>query len=308
MPETSTIVDFIRADLTSRIGKDASLALPLTLTGLATHYQVSLTPVRQAVYLLVREQVLLKQSNGRLSVNPHRAPGGAAEMEMPPERSVGPARWELGLIEEIVVLSLRGSVEYLREEAMAHKWGVGRSVLRQCFQRLAGKGLLEHVPRCGWRVRPCNEADLRAYLVAREAMELAALGLARLNLLKRDLERMLQGNAPSTDGAPPRLNNDLHAYLVARAENIYIQDFFERHGLYYTTLFNFAAPQAHVTDEMADQHREILTALIRGDWRHAEQALSRHIRAQLPIVKLLMDAFTLRSTATVPGATAYEKE
>ncbi len=39
---------------------------------------------------------------------------------------------------------------------------------------------------------------------------------------------------------------------------------------------------------MAGQHREILRALLDKDWRKARQALSEHIRAQAPVVKMLV--------------------
>jgi DNA-binding GntR family transcriptional regulator len=86
----------------------------------------------------------------------------------------------------------------------------------------------------------------------------------------------------------PRLDNDLHAYFVEKADNPYIRDFFERHGAYYTSVFDFAAPETCLVSEMAEQHRAILDALIARDWAGARAALSRHIRAQRPTVKNLL--------------------
>jgi DNA-binding GntR family transcriptional regulator len=85
------------------------------------------------------------------------------------------------------------------------------------------------------------------------------------------------------------LNNNLHSYWIKLSGNRYIIDFFERQGLYYRTLFDYAAPEAHVVDEMAAQHREILEALIEERWRDAKKALIRHIRDQQPIVQQLME-------------------
>ncbi len=89
---------------------------------------------------------------------------------------------------------------------------------------------------------------------------------------------MLSGNRSAAPGESPRLDNRLHAYLVERAENRYVSDFFARHGANYEMLLDFAAPEARVVEAMAEQHREILTALLAEDWPLAGQALSRHIR------------------------------
>jgi DNA-binding GntR family transcriptional regulator len=163
---------------------------------------------------------------------------------------------------------------------------VGRTAIRQALNRLAGQGLVVHVPRCGWRVRPFDAADLCAYLEVRESLELKALDLARPHLVAADLERMRAGNI--ADARSPRLDNDLHRYLVEKAGNPYIRDFFDRHGGYYTALLDYAAPGTRVVTEMAGQHRAILEALIDRDWLLARRLLAHHIRAQQPIVEELM--------------------
>jgi DNA-binding GntR family transcriptional regulator len=283
-----TITDFIRRDLKRRIQTDGALPAQLTLTELARHYHVSVTPVRQAVRALLMEQVLLKHSNGRLQVNPARD-SCEASLECMPAQPARSEDWEAVLTEEVIRQSLRGDGRYLREEAMAQHYGIGRTVLRQVFHRLAGKGLLMHVPRRGWHVRTFDAEDMRAYLVAREALEGTALELARPHLVTADLERMLAGNAPEASNGAARLDNALHRYFIEKSGNRYIQDFFDRHGLYYTTLFDFAAPEARALSEMAAQHREILAALLAGDWPRAREALAHHIRAQQPIVRRLME-------------------
>jgi DNA-binding GntR family transcriptional regulator len=197
------------------------------------------------------------------------------------------AELEAALASEMIARSLRRESEYVREEATALRYGLGRTAIRQALARLAGRGLVVHVPRCGWRVRPFDLADLEEYLEVREVLELKALDLARPHLIAADLQRMLLGNAPRA-GRNPRLDNNLHRYLIDKAANAYISDFFDRHGAYYTTVFDFAAPETRVVVEMARQHCAILRALIDRDWTRARQALSQHIRGQRPIVKELM--------------------
>jgi DNA-binding GntR family transcriptional regulator len=267
---------YIREDLKARIHAGRGLPAKLTLEGLSRHYGVSFTPVRAAVRELVRGRFLRKSANGRLemSSNPPRA-GGRRGIEAPADR-------ERLLAADALRRSLKGDAVYLREEAAAAKYGIGRTVVRQVFSRLVGTGLLEHVPRKGWRVRPLRGGELDAYLEIRETLELKALDLARPRLAKADLERMLAGNE---DG----LDNDLHRYLVEKSQNRYIRDFFDRHGAYFTTLFDTAATGAAMVPKMAGQHRRVLQALLRRNWDAARQALAHHIRSQRPVLKKLMD-------------------
>ena len=167
-------------------------------------------------------------------------------------------------------------------------YGMGRTALRQVFHRLAGAGMLEHVPRRGWRVHPFREEEMDAYLDVREVMELKALDLALPRLKRDDLKRLLADNRPAGNGGPPHVDSELHACLIEASGNRYIQDFFRRHGAYYTTLFYYAALGAAVVSDMARQHREILGSLLRGRTDRARRALSRHIRDQRPVLRKMM--------------------
>jgi DNA-binding GntR family transcriptional regulator len=281
-----TLAEHVFEDLASRIESKEPLPCKLTFSALAKHYNVSLTPVRTAVKQLVSEGFLKALDNGRLQVSetPPRRKRGKRVVPLEPPRD-----HEAIIRSDLIRMSLMGDTRYIREEAAAAKYGIGRTVLRPIFSRLAGQGLMEHVPRRGWRVRPFDKNDLCDFVEVREALELRALDEAKSRLQKEELEKFLEGNRPGGDMQIGALNNNLHSYWIKLSGNRYIIDFFERQGLYYRTLFDYAAPEAHVVDEMAAQHREILQALIDGRWRDAKKALVRHIRDQQPIVQQLMD-------------------
>jgi DNA-binding GntR family transcriptional regulator len=277
------MADYIEADLKARIHAGSGLPPKLTLETLSRHYGVSFSPVRAAVRELIRDRFLRKHPNGRLEVSadPPRPARARRGVEAPADR-------ERMLAADALRRSLRGEAVYLREEAAAAKYGIGRTVVRQVFGRLVGTGLLEHVPRKGWRVRPLRGEELDAYLEVRETLELKALDLARPRLVRADLERMLVKNEKGLD-------NDLHRYLLEKSRNRYIQDFFNRHGAYFTTLFDTLS--AGAVREMAAQHRHVLQALLRRDWSGAREALAHHIRCQRPVVRRMM-----RRLAALPVA------
>jgi DNA-binding GntR family transcriptional regulator len=281
-----TLAEHVFEDLSLRIESGEPLPCKLTFSALAKHYNVSLTPVRTAVKRLVDEGFLKSLDNGRLQVSDSPPKRKRAKRVLPLEP---PKDNEAIIRSDLIRMSLMGDTRYIREEAAAARYGIGRTVLRPIFSRLAGQGLMEHVPRRGWRVRPFDTSDLNDFIEVREALELRALDEARPKLQKEVLEQFLAGNQPGGDMQIGALNNNMHSYWIKLSGNRYIIDFFERQTLYYRTLFDYAAPEAHVVGEMAAQHREILQALIDGHWSEAKKALVRHIRDQKPIVQQLME-------------------
>ncbi len=275
-----TLTHYVEEDLRRRIQAGQDLPDPLTLASLSKHYGVSLAPVRSALDKLIEEELIRKnESNGRIEVNLEKI--GTSRSYEPVASPMRPDDWDRILIKEVVLASLSGTASYLREEALAHKHGIGRSVIRSTFSRFAGAGLIEHIPRRGWRVRPLNLEDVRAYLQVREILELKALDLAKPHLMREDLEQMLAGNRSNGDNNPAKLDNRLHEYIIEKSGNHYIRDFFRQYvAAYYRTLFDYAAPEASVVVEMAAQHCHILDALIARAWTRARTALAEHIQSQ----------------------------
>jgi DNA-binding FadR family transcriptional regulator len=95
---------------------------------------------------------------------------------------------------------------------------------------------------------------------------------------------MLVGNLEAGEGESPRLDNQLHQYVTEMSGNRYIRAFFRQYtATFYTAVFDYATPEAHVVAKMAAQYREILEALLAKHWAQARRALSEHIWAQRPI-------------------------
>ena len=343
MNPSQRLSDWIADDLAARIATNAPLPFRLNSLELARHYGSSRTPVNRAIEVLVGRGVLVKHSNGRLarpeplpdiqvdqassvqassvqassvqasSEGPELKADGTTVADGTPGAAIIQADWRQAVREQMVLdvvrLSLQGQANFLRENVWTERLGVGRGILRLLLSELAGQGLVVHVPRRGWQVRPFDERDMLQYLEIREVLELAALDLAQGRLVPQRLREMLAGNpaeavelapepsvaealdrlpvpAPPAPSAP--LNNDIHGYLVQQSGNRYIADFFQQHSDYYSQLFQMAAVQTGWRNAMAQQHRLILTALLEQDWPSARVALAEHIRAQRPVVRDLL--------------------
>ncbi len=264
----------------------------LTLDALADYYQASLTPVRRAVVILTKEGVINKKGNGRLEPSvklPDRKKKRTKERPRFPSSLSDP----LDVISnDLVRLSLEGEPVHLREEATAEKYRISRSVVRNMLHRLAGRGLLEHIPRRGWRIRPFLQEDMQAFIEIREVLELKALELAIPHLLDADLQEMLAGNQGPIEGESISIDNSLHAYIVEKADNFYIKDFFDRHGHYYGILFDWEDQDEVTALGTLCQHRDILNPLLAKDWSMAKKALSHHIRENHPILSDLQKIYS----------------
>lgn len=279
-----TITEKIIESIKQLVRSGADLPFDLTHTSIAQYYEVSLTPARNAVIALVDEGVILRKPNGRLCIKSKKAKGattGKPHSMVPGAKPALQKEWHNAIIREVINLSINQNSDYLREEATATQFNVSRTVVRQLFSHLAGAGLMEHVPRCGWRVQQFNEKEMMDYLRIREMMELEALRLARPRIQVKELEAMLAKNQPSGKRQTvPRLDNQLHAYWIERCDNRYIQDFFRRYSDYYSALFDHASVGKETMHAMAAEHCTILQCLIDSDWAGAKKALVRHIRGQ----------------------------
>ncbi|WP_417744877.1 FCD domain-containing protein [Rosistilla oblonga] len=278
-----SITDFIRNDLALRLRSGRDLPAQLTLDSLAELYNVSFTPVRAAVADLIDEGLLRKGANRRLEACP--LANALKEFDQLTEAPKPPADPSEKIADDLVLLSLEGKSVYLREEVTAEKYSLSRSAIRNILHQLAGEGMLDHIPRRGWRLRPFRQDDLQAFIEVREAMELKALQLARPRLDNQQLQAILERNAPPaspTDRFP--VDESLHEYLVATSGNGYIRDFFDRQGRYFRLLFRWEDNDRSAALETLKQHRDVVQALLDEDWASAEAALSHHIRSNHPVL------------------------
>ncbi len=282
-----TITAHIKDDLRFRVQAGGDLPTPLTLESIAKLYGVSFTPVRTAVAELIDDGILCKGSNRRLILAAKQQSDARRKRSLPPPLPQ-PRDLYTVIANDLIQLSLKGERLYLREEAIAAKYEVSRSAIRNILHQLAGSGMLDHIPRRGWQLRIFRQEDMQSFLEVREVLELKALEIARPHLKADDLRSLLGKNvAPESHSAPMKIDNSLHAYFIEEANNPYIKDFFRRHGPYYEILFDWEDQDRKTAIETVHQHRDILEALLKQNWRGARKAISYHIRYNHPILSKL---------------------
>ncbi|HKK18559.1 MAG TPA: GntR family transcriptional regulator [Opitutales bacterium] len=280
-----TIAKQIEAELQSFASRGERPAYKLTLTSMAGHFNASVQPVRTAVGSLLKGNWLLRGAGRQLVINPAKK---GAEVTVKALTAGSQKDAEAELTGRVLGHSLRGESVFLREEETAEQLGFGRTVIRTILGRMAGRGLVEHVPRRGWRVCPFSRSQMNEYLEMRELLEMRAMDLSFERLEKKELERLLERNSP-TKNDRLRIDNSLHRYWVDMSGNRYMSEFFDRHGQYYTMLFDYATMEKSVLAEMAEQHCEMLRSLLKGNLKAAQKTLHHHIQLQHPNVSYLME-------------------
>lgn len=277
-----SLSDRIAEELSDRINAHEALPEPFSIANVARAFDVSASPVRTAFDQLVEEGLLIRDSSGRLTPNPGEQQKPRTKRENLAEPSL-----EIRIREFIIRRSLEGDDSFLREEATAEHFGISRTVLRHWLGKLAGLGFIEHVQRRGWRSRAFLPQDLEYYSEVRESLELLALRSVREKLDPEKLADILAGNQPLPDGTP-QIDNRLHGYWIDLSGNLFIRDFFDRHGVFHAAIFDLATTETSAVAEMAEQHRVILEALLEKNWKKAESVLSKHIRSQIPRVERML--------------------
>lgn len=281
-----TLTKYIKADLIARLSRDELSPDALTLAALSDHYQVSVTPIYHAINELIEEGYLYREKNRRLCVNQEKMSDAQTAAKSP--QPAPPEDHFKRITDDLLTMSLNGESVFLREMASAKKYDISRTSLRNIFNRLAGDGMLEHVPRRGWKLRSFNQHDLDAFIEVRVVLELKALDLAKESLDQGVLQKILDGNqVPGTDEEPLQIDNSLHEYLIKQSDNYYIISFFDRHGRYFDLLFLWESNDRDAAIQEIQQHQRILSALINEDWTSARKELELHLRSNHPVLSQL---------------------
>ncbi|MCC7349394.1 MAG: GntR family transcriptional regulator [Phycisphaerales bacterium] len=305
---------YIEQDLRERLSSGQPLPCEPTLERLAVHYRVSTRPVRTALHQLRQEGLLEKRGAGaRIGINSRSAKGkdhidpSSRKAEHRDQKSSNrkkaqgkhppvdpPMDYVEAIGRHLVAQSLEGRETFVREQAMAGQFAVSTTTVREVFHRLAGQGVIEHIPRRGWRLRPFLQKDMDDFAAVRLTLECMALRLSWQKLQSAEgrsaMETYLAGNVVLADPTePPRVDDGFHAWIIEASRNRYIRDFFANFGRYYRFLFSWEGMDRASGIETVHQHRRILQAILAGDLPESQTALEAHLLRQHPVLKQVME-------------------
>ena len=184
--------------------------------------------------------------------------------------------------------------DYIDEKALAVRWQISRTPLREALKVLAAEGLVELVPRRGCRVIEMTDEDAEALLpvmallegrCAYEAVRRAGDDdIAELARLHAQLER--HAAAHHVDGYYAA-NHAFHSKVQALAANRWL-DRVTGDLRKFVRLWRgrqLALPGR--IDASINEHRVLIDAIEQRDAVRAERAMHDHLMAQLAALKAL---------------------
>ncbi len=186
------------------------------------------------------------------------------------------------------------SGEFIDEIALAEKWQISRTPLREALKVLAAEGLVELVPRRGCRVIKISETDadelfpIMALLEGRCAFEATqhatATDLRELQRMHDELERTAA--AHDVDGYY-QANHVFHSFVQRLAGNRWLDRVTADLRKFVRMLRGRQLVLPGRIDDSINEHRVLIAAMLAGDAQRAERAMHDHLLAQLAALKQL---------------------
>jgi DNA-binding GntR family transcriptional regulator len=163
--------------------------------------------------------------------------------------------------------------------------GASRPSIRDAMRRLEAEGLVEVEHHKGARVRRLTPTDTEHIYQIREALEGVAARLAAENIGKRNYRKRLQSLErefeKNDDGLPStyhHYNEQFHHLIVEMSENERLIRMTQQlHHSAFLTLIQVVTSRE--TEARArEEHKPIVTAILKGDGPAAERAMRSHVR------------------------------
>jgi DNA-binding GntR family transcriptional regulator len=220
---------------------------------------------------------------------------------MPELKPQSDAAFDHGLRRQAIVRAILTDIfhgkyragQRLVTEALASRFGVSHTPIREALIELGGSGVVDLLPNRGAIVRQLTARDVREVLQVRKVLECeAARGAAkRADGTKvrelSDAVRALAALAPGPDAVSRarELDSELHEFIAASCGNGFLRTELSRLRTLYQAFRDVtwdleeARRDFHRIGVEAGEHLEILAALRARDPRAAQRAMAAHVRS-----------------------------
>jgi DNA-binding GntR family transcriptional regulator len=176
--------------------------------------------------------------------------------------------------------------EAILEGALAARFGVSKTPVREALQRLELEGLTRVLPRIGYVVSPLSLGDVQELFELRLLIEPAAAELGADRIEADELDE-LDGLARVSFAGADRynyaqlleVNTAFHLGVVRAAGNSRLTGVATRVLAEAERLLHLAVDLRDASDLIIRDHVEIVAALRQRDGAHARQVAERHLLA-----------------------------
>jgi DNA-binding GntR family transcriptional regulator len=272
---------------------------------IAANLDVSRTSVRKAIIRLVSDGCVQLNGAGRpIVVSLPKKRRQAVEPVFAYANQTEQAYW--AVFDAIFEGKLRPG-ENVNGQELAESIGVSLGTVRQALDWLCRDGLLQRLPRRGWKVVQLDARDVVDAFKIRLLLEAEAIGRAKDHLTREQLERMVAENERvireqnrMTEDERRRIDYKFHrTFLEASGSPIllHVVDPLVRKCM--LTGISLGIPASHVSVTYGE-HIDIARALLDNDLERAKAVLVNHLTRSMSLYeKLGADA---AASAMVDGA------
>jgi DNA-binding GntR family transcriptional regulator len=212
-------------------------------------------------------------------------------------------RWDHGLRRQVLVDSLLKEIvngqiqpgQHLVTQALARRFDVSHTPVREALIMLAGMGLVDVAPNRGAIVRQLTPREVREVCQVRRALECEAVRLAcgrlhrdDLQSIQADLQRMIAVESPDQHhfiAEARAVDSRLHDLIAGRCGNTFLARELSRLKNLFRAFRDVAWDRSearndyHRLDAEAREHLTIVEALLACDRPRAVRAMARHIHS-----------------------------
>lgn len=210
---------------------------------------------------------------------------GASFRSLGPEEAPRSLREEAyEIIKQRIITGLFRPGEALSEAVVSSALSLGRTPVRQAFDRLMHDGLVEVLPRKGIMVRPITRDEVQDMVAVRLLNEgfCARLAAERADyaVLAALNDAVARGRAAALAGDPETLmalDRRFHGTISAAARNVVLSDILRNlHDRSQRVWFLSLREHEH-HHRVVEEHAAIVDAIARHDADGAEAAMRAHI-------------------------------
>ncbi len=228
-------------------------------------------------------------------------------LPLPPPATIPEAIFKPDLVRRLLLGIFGGqwkAGDRLREESLASHFQVSRTPVREALQELAALGLVELRPNCGAIVAPFGPGEVEEMYEIRALLEAEATRLACsripgeiLQRLHEELSELHQVRTRSAGWSQRAWEADrqLHGLVAQYCPNRRLAREISRYGTFVQIIRETVGNRDRAQDAAVEEHRVVVTALLRRSPVKAAEAMRAHIRlAGKAALEAIQPVFTPR--------------
>jgi len=174
--------------------------------------------------------------------------------------------------------------EKIKENQIATELKVSRTPIREAFKQLENEGLIDYIPNRGCFAKGFTRQDIEDIYAVRKALEILAVEWAvsritpeQLKDLQEQSDLMEFYTARKDSKKVLEINTDFHDVIYHATGSRFMAQILRSYKEYIEQTRKVLFYDKDDLEEIFEEHRNILQAMVSGDVEEAKDAMARHL-------------------------------